>query len=117
MIEEYNENEENLTEDEDFALKINSVINQIQNEICRIKKLPAYVYGCPSLYLQCKQNENSLAIGLWNFFADAAINPEVELGDTYTNIRFINCDGALLGNKVRLSDIAPFSFVGLELSK
>lgn len=43
MIEEYNENEENLTEDEDFALKINSVINQIQNEICRIKKLPAYV--------------------------------------------------------------------------
>lgn len=42
MIEEYNENEENLTEDEDLALKINSIINQIQNEICRIKKLPAY---------------------------------------------------------------------------
>lgn len=43
MIEEYNEDEENLTEDEDLALKMNSVINQIQNEICRIKKLPAYV--------------------------------------------------------------------------
>lgn len=43
MIEEYNENEENLTEDEDLALKINSIINQIQNEICRVKKLPAYV--------------------------------------------------------------------------
>lgn len=42
MIEEYDENEENLTADEDFALKINSVINQIQNEICRVKKLPAY---------------------------------------------------------------------------
>lgn len=43
MIEEYSENEEELTEDEDLALKINSVINQIQNEICRRKKLPAYI--------------------------------------------------------------------------
>lgn len=43
MIEEYNENEENLTEDDDLALKMNSIINQIQNEICRVKKLPAYI--------------------------------------------------------------------------
>lgn len=42
MIEEYNEDADNLTEDEDLALKMNSIINQIQNEICRIKKLPAY---------------------------------------------------------------------------
>lgn len=42
MIEEYNENEDELTDDEDLALKMNSIINQIQNEICRIKKLPAY---------------------------------------------------------------------------
>lgn len=42
MIEEYNEEADNLTDDEDLALKMNSIINQIQNEICRIKKLPAY---------------------------------------------------------------------------
>ena len=42
MIEEYSEDADSLTEDEDLALKMNSVINQIQNEICRIKKLPAY---------------------------------------------------------------------------
>ena len=42
MIEEYSEDADNLTEDEDLALKMNSVINQVQNEICRIKKLPAY---------------------------------------------------------------------------
>lgn len=41
MIEEYNETEENLTEDEDLAMKMNSVINQIQNELCRFKKIPA----------------------------------------------------------------------------
>lgn len=41
MIEEYNEEEEGLTEDEDLAMKMNSVINQIQNELCRFKKIPA----------------------------------------------------------------------------
>ncbi len=42
MIEEYSESAENLTEDEDLALKMNSVINQIQNELSRLKKIPAY---------------------------------------------------------------------------
>lgn len=42
LIEEYNEDEENLTEDEDLATKMNSVVNQIQNEMARFKKIPAY---------------------------------------------------------------------------
>lgn len=42
LIEEYNEDEDALTEDEDLATKMNSVINQIQNEIARHKKIPAY---------------------------------------------------------------------------
>lgn len=42
MIEEYNETEENLTEDEDLALKMNHVINQIQNELARFKKIHAF---------------------------------------------------------------------------
>lgn len=28
------------------------------------KKLPAYVYGNPALYIQCKRNEDALAVGL-----------------------------------------------------
>lgn len=40
LIEDYAEDEENLTEDEDYAAKINDVINQVQNEIARIKKIP-----------------------------------------------------------------------------
>lgn len=39
LIEEYAEDEDNLTEDEDYAAKINDVINQIQNEVARIKKI------------------------------------------------------------------------------
>ena len=42
MIEEYDEDEENLTQDEDIALKLNSVINQVQNELARFKKIDAY---------------------------------------------------------------------------
>ena len=42
MIEEYNENAENLTDDDDIATKLNSVINQVQNEIARFKKIDAY---------------------------------------------------------------------------
>ena len=41
LIEEYAEDEDDLTEDEDYAAKINDVINQIQNEVARIKKIPA----------------------------------------------------------------------------
>ena len=42
MIEEYNEEADELTDDNDFALKMNNVINQIQNELSRFKKIPAY---------------------------------------------------------------------------
>ena len=42
MIEEYSEDAEDLTEDEDLAAKMNTVINQIQNELARYKKIPAY---------------------------------------------------------------------------
>lgn len=42
MIEEYNEEADNLTDDEDLAMKINGVINQVQNELARYKKIDAY---------------------------------------------------------------------------
>lgn len=42
MIEEYDEDADDLTNDEDIASKINSVINQIQNELTRFKKIPVY---------------------------------------------------------------------------
>ena len=40
LIEEYSDNTD-LTEDEDLALKMNHVINQIQNELIRYKKIPS----------------------------------------------------------------------------
>lgn len=80
-------------------------------------KLPAYVYGNPSLYVQCKQGDGSLAVGLWNFFADVAFGPVVELAESYSSIEFINCQGTLDGDKVTLTDIAPFGFAAFEVKK
>ncbi|MBQ1183337.1 MAG: hypothetical protein IIX60_02690 [Clostridia bacterium] len=79
------------------------------------KKLPAYVYGNPSLYVQSKKDENAMAVGLWNFFADIAVNPVVHLDKEYSEIEFINCSGELKGDKVHLSDIPAFGFVGFEV--
>lgn len=42
LIEEYSEDADDLTEDEDLALKMNHVINQVQNELARFKKIEAY---------------------------------------------------------------------------
>lgn len=39
MIEEYDENADYNSSDEDFATKVNDVINQISAELCRIKKI------------------------------------------------------------------------------
>ena len=80
------------------------------------KKLPAYVYGNPSLYMQCKENERSLSVGLWNFFADVVFSPAVQLGKTYSDVEFINCGGKLEGDTVYLTDIAPFAFVGFTVT-
>ena len=79
------------------------------------KKLPAYVYGNPALYIQCKKNNDSMAVGLWNFFADTATEPVVELDREYSQIEFINCDGRMDKDKVYLSDISPFGFVAFEV--
>jgi hypothetical protein len=42
LIEEYDEDADELTKDEDLATKMNGVINQIQTELARFKKIGAY---------------------------------------------------------------------------
>lgn len=43
LLEEYIEDEENLTDDEDIANKIVSATNKILFELARFKKIPAYI--------------------------------------------------------------------------
>ena len=78
-------------------------------------KLPAYAYGNPELYVLCKKDNNTMTVGLWNFFADTALSPTVELDKEYSDISFLNCSGELCGDKVRLCDIPPYGFAAFEV--
>ncbi len=80
-------------------------------------QLPAFCYGHPNLYMQCKEDEDTLVIGVWNFFVDEALEPVIQLGQTYESAEFLCGSGTFLGDRVQLDDIPPFAFRGIVLSK
>lgn len=79
------------------------------------EKLPAYSYGNPDLYIIAKKDNSSMAVGLWNIFPDEIFEPVIELDREYSEIEFINCSGRLEGNKVYLSQMAPYSFAAFKV--
>ena len=81
------------------------------------KKLPAYSYGNPHLYMQCKKGDDGMVAGLWNFCIDPVLQPVVELDENYDAIEFINCSGRLSGNKVILGELAPYGFAAFIVMK
>lgn len=86
--------------------------------LSRGDKLPAYIYGNPNLYVMAKKDGDTMTVGLWNFFADEVLDGEIFLDGEYSSIRFLNCDGELCGNKVKLSTaIAAFGFCAFEVKK
>ena len=66
------------------------------------KKLPAFIEKCPDLYVMCKGGNGKMSVALFNFFADSVDEPVITLDKEYSNIRFINCDGRLEGDRVIL---------------
>lgn len=78
--------------------------------------LPASIEGCPDLYMMAKESaDGKMAVGLWNIYADAVYEPVITLSGDYKNIRFVNCQGKLEGNRVMLSQINAFTFAGFEV--
>lgn len=81
------------------------------------KKLPAYLYGCPEMYIQCKEADGKLAVGLWNFFADEAFDFTVQLAEEYSSVKFLRCKGELLGDTVKIDSIPAYGFAFFEVEK
>ena len=81
------------------------------------KKLPAYCYGNPALYMQAKEGDNSLAVGLWNFHADGIYDAEIELSDSYSSIECVNCKATLHSDRVTVEKIPAFEFACFEVRK
>ena len=81
------------------------------------RRLSAHCIGNPNLYMQCKEDEKSTVIGLWNFFEDEALDPAISLGREYESAEFFGGSGKLCGDRVELDDIPPFGFCGIVLKK
>ena len=56
-----------------------------------------------------------MSVGLWNFFADPAISPSVQLDGEYSLLGCIGCDARTEGERVILSDIPAFGFAAFEV--
>ena len=85
--------------------------------LSRGKRLPAYCHGNPNLYTMVKARNGRMTVGLWNFFADPVLEPTVKLDGTYRQIRFLNCEGALVGDTVTLSALPAYGFAAFEVEK
>ena len=67
--------------------------------------------------MQCKEDDEHLVIGLWNFFEDEVIEPVVQLAHKYQKAEFLCGSGIICGDTVHLDDIPPFAFRGIVLHK
>lgn len=81
------------------------------------EKLPAFCYGNPNLYVQCKEDDEHLVIGIWNFFEDEVIDPVISLSRKYQSSEFLCGSGKLCKDQVFLADIPPYAFRGIVLNK
>ena len=78
-------------------------------------ELPAVITGNPDLYVQVRENKDSVAVGLWNFFADDIPEPSVKVLFDASSVRTINCTAEIRGREIRLSRIEPFGFAAFEI--
>lgn len=71
----------------------------------------------PKLYVMAAKSENALAVLIENLSMDDVSEPEIVLDCEYESVKFVNCDGKLSGDRVYLTDIAPYGFAALEVTK
>lgn len=91
---------------------------QIENFILSLgKRLPVSLRGNPDCYIICKKCENSTAVWIGNYFEDECLNTTVILDGEFDSVKFINCSGKLIGNKVIIDEIPPYASVGFSVEK
>ena len=79
------------------------------------KPLPIQCTNNPKLYSIVSKNNGEMAVALFNIFPDDIFEPIITLDKTYKNIRFVNCDGILEGNIVKLTRMEPYGFAAFEV--
>lgn len=83
------------------------------------KPLPATCERNPLLYIVATKNEtkDAMSVALLNIFPDEILELSVNLDQSYSNIRFVNCNGKLIGDKVIISRVEPYGVSAFEVLK
>lgn len=80
------------------------------------KKLPVKCVKNPQLYIVCKRKKNSLAVGLFNCFADSILKPTIQLDKIYSKVEFLGTNGNMKDDEIILTkEIPAFGFVAFEV--
>ena len=81
------------------------------------KHLPAVCVKQPYLYIQtARGDDGSLVVALFNMNFDEIIEPVIRLDQSYSEVRFVSCDGELRENTVTLAgEISPYSVAMFEV--
>ena len=88
-------------------------------ELSHIRRGPldAVLTGNPDTYLLTKRDNDSLALGIWNFSLDPIIEPVVRLGEEWDSAEFVNCTGTVRRRILSLSEIGPYGMAFVLLKK
>ncbi|MBS6477437.1 MAG: hypothetical protein KH405_06425 [Firmicutes bacterium] len=69
------------------------------------------------MYLQYKEDEDYMVVGIWKFFEDEVISPVIRLAREYKSAKFLCGSGTLSADRAILEDIPPYAFRGIILKK
>jgi hypothetical protein len=82
------------------------------------KKLVACSDKNINLTLLCaKGDDDSLTVGLFNFFIDSIVSPKIEISEPIGDVSFINCSGRVVDGGVTVDEIPSFGFACFTVRK
>lgn len=76
------------------------------------KPLDAKIIGYPDAYIMTARNDDEVAVGVWDLFADSIDDAVVELPDSPASVEFVGCSGRVEGKNVYLGEIPSYGFAG-----
>ncbi|MBE6597083.1 MAG: hypothetical protein E7641_05370 [Ruminococcaceae bacterium] len=79
--------------------------------------LPAKCSGNPDLYLLCKENDDTLSIGLFNCFADSIDDFSLELDREYATADIHRAEGELFGKFLKIDHLSAFDWCYVTLKR
>ena len=78
---------------------------------------PARCQGHPDLYVLSKEDENTLAVGFYNCFADEIDDLVATVSADYQTAEFYRAEGSVQGGELKIRHLSAFNWCFVKLSK